>query len=148
MSKYLDDRMFVSCIAKVRNQTVEDKHSKVIGITFDNIDNTTFYTNTGIVYSGQHTISIFYKLDDKKYSEFEEKVFDNTYAVLTFKNQIGYPPFRSDMFDSKDETITYLKNIAGQTPMVSLEGKSLNSIISFEEYKEYLKRNNLDEIKF
>jgi hypothetical protein len=48
------------------------------------------------------------------------------WAVITRCAVRGYPPFRSDDFETRDEAIRYLHSVAQTTPRVSLRGNSPN----------------------
>ena len=66
------------------------------------------------------------------------------WAVITRRNVRGYPPFRSDDFETRDEALHYLHSMAPTTPRVSLRGKSPNPILSLAEFKAWLACSGLD----
>ena len=133
--QFFDDRMFVVCVSKYIGQHIAD--TNIINKEFESIKGHPFYTNQGIVDSDGHRISLFYEISDEDFSIFREERFDSKWGVLTFRNLPGYPTFRSDVFDTEEETISYFKKVAPQTPLVSLEGHSPNPTPTFHEFQEW-----------
>jgi hypothetical protein len=55
------------------------------------------------------------------------------WAITTRRNVKGFPPRRSDTFQTKEEAIRYLKEVEPSTPRISLKGKSPNPPLSYEQ---------------
>lgn len=65
------------------------------------------------------------------------------WSVITRRNVTGYPPYRTDSFDTKNQVMDYYKKIVVETPRVSLENKPPKPIPSLDEYVSWLKKENL-----
>jgi len=65
------------------------------------------------------------------------------WAIVTRKNHDGFPPFRSDEFESQEKAIVYIKNIEPSTPLISLSGKPPETPLSYEKYCEKLSKEGL-----
>jgi hypothetical protein len=65
------------------------------------------------------------------------------WAVITRRNVLGYPPTRSDIFQSQEEAISYFNRIAPETPRVSLGNRPPNPIPTLEQYLKWLKSEAL-----
>jgi len=72
-----------------------------------------------------------------------EKDCRTSWAVVTRRNHEGFPPFRVDKFNSKEEAITFIRKIEPTTPLISLDGKSPEKLLSYEEYCDKLKELNI-----
>ena len=157
MKEYLDDRMYVVCLAKLKSESLIDNDARIIDKNFANIENKTFYTESGIVRNGEYSIGISYQLNEEAFKIFNSQkfnddilgiyksvTFNNKYAVLTFKNVNGYPPVRDDVFDSLEEAVEYIRTIIPDVPLVSLEGKPC-SFTSDEEYRSFIIEYNMIE---
>lgn len=59
------------------------------------------------------------------------------WAVTTRRNIKGFPPRRVDDFKTKEEAVSYLKEVEPSTPRISLHGKSPNPVPSYEEYLKW-----------
>jgi hypothetical protein len=68
------------------------------------------------------------------------------WAVITRRNVLGYLPFRSDDFETREEAVRYLHSMAPTTPRVSLGGKSPNPTPSLAEFKIWLASSGLDPL--
>jgi hypothetical protein len=62
----------------------------------------------------------------------------NEWGVITRRNVVGYPPFRSDTFPTREEAIAFYKKTVVSTPRVSLGNKSPTSEPTVDEYTEWL----------
>ena len=133
--QFLDDRMFVVCVSKYIAQCIADIN--IINKKFESVKGHPFYTNQGIVDSEGCGISLFYEISDEDFSIFREERFDEKWGVLAFRNLPGYPTFRSDVFDTEEEAIRYLKKVAPQIPLVSLERRSSKPTPTFHEFQEW-----------
>jgi hypothetical protein len=60
------------------------------------------------------------------------------WAVITRRNVFGYPPTRCSEFDSRDAAVAFLKEVAPQTPRVSLDGESPSPLPSWDEFQSWL----------
>ncbi|MCF8239741.1 MAG: hypothetical protein K9J16_00035 [Melioribacteraceae bacterium] len=67
----------------------------------------------------------------------------NKWAVITRRNVPGYPPHRSDNFNTYEEAKDFYHKIVVQTPRVSLGEKSPYPTPTIEQYKNWLCENNL-----
>ncbi len=65
------------------------------------------------------------------------------WTVITRRNVLGYPPHRSDTFQSKTEAIEYYKKVVVDTPRVSLGNNSPLPPPTLVEYKAWLKDENI-----
>jgi hypothetical protein len=68
------------------------------------------------------------------------------WAVITRRNVPGYPPFRSDDFESREAAIRYLRHIAPQTPRISLGGGSPDPTPSLSEFMAWLASSGLEPL--
>ena len=68
------------------------------------------------------------------------------WAVIIRRNVAGFPPFHSDDFESREEALQYLHQIAPQTPRVSLGGRSPKPTPSLPEFKAWLAASGLDPL--
>ena len=59
------------------------------------------------------------------------------WAVTTRRNIEGFPPFRVDDFETKQEAISYLKEVEPSTPRISLQAKSPTPVPTYEEYLQW-----------
>lgn len=64
-------------------------------------------------------------------------------AITTRRNVKGFPPRRSDTFQTKEEAIRYLKEVEPSTPRISLKGKSPNPPLSYEQHVNWCKSENI-----
>ena len=157
MSDYLDDRMYVVCLGKFISEKLVSKEDRLISKYFRNIDSYSFYTEKGIVKSGDYFLTTYKILDDEDFNDFKNQKFDayslgelNTkkmdgkYAVLTFKNKKGYPPYKDNVFNSLEESVEYIREIIGTVPLVSLNGKPYK-FSSNEEYREFIEKYDMLE---
>jgi hypothetical protein len=62
----------------------------------------------------------------------------DVWAVITRRNCQGYPPFRVDDFQTRDEALNFAKRIEPTTPLVSLGGNSPQTPLPYEEYRRSL----------
>ena len=65
------------------------------------------------------------------------------WAVITRRNVMGYPPYRSDSFETSQEAEEYYKRIVLETPRLSLGEKSPSPIPTLEDYTSWLEDENL-----
>lgn len=144
MEKYLDDRMYVSCLAKFTDVRLADRENKIIILHFKNIKGRAFYVAEGIVKNGEHILTLLDKLSDKEFVDFKSQSFDNTFAVLTFKNIAGYPPFKKTLFDTEEDALEHIRELIGCVPHVSLGGQPYK-FDTDEDCIEYIQQYQLEE---
>lgn len=159
MGKYLDDRELVVCLSKLESVSLADTEDRIISKHFRNLEDKTFYTERGIVKAkeGEYVISIFYQLAEEEFANFKNQKFDddkpyilptkkyeNTYAVLIFKNTEGYPPHRQIIFDTKKEAIDWIRHNLQYLPLCSLNGNP-KGFYSDEEYEEFIFQYGMEE---
>ena len=60
------------------------------------------------------------------------------WAVIERRNVFGYPPTRCREFDRRDAAVAFLKELAPQTPRVSLDGESPSPLPSWDEFQSWL----------
>ena len=60
------------------------------------------------------------------------------WAVIERRNVFGYPPTRCKEFDRRDAAVAFLKEVAPQTPRVSLDGESPSPLPSWDEFQSWL----------
>jgi len=60
------------------------------------------------------------------------------WAVIERRNVFGYPPTRCKEFDRRDAAVAFLKELAPQTPRVSLDGESPSPLPSWDEFQSWL----------
>ena len=65
------------------------------------------------------------------------------WAVITRRNVEGYPPSKSDSFDTRQDAEAYYKKVVVETPRVSLGESSPDPIPTLDEYTLWLKDENL-----
>ena len=147
MEKFLDDRMYVSCLAKFTDVHLADREKKIIISHFKNIEGRSFYAREGIVKNGVHVLTLLDKLSDEEFSDFKSQNFDNLFAVLTFKNITGYPPFKSTIFDTEEEAIEHIRELIACVPHVSLDGQPYK-FDTDEDCIEYIREYQLEEFFF
>jgi hypothetical protein len=68
------------------------------------------------------------------------------WAVITRRNTPGYPPFRSDDFESREAAIRFLHDIALTTPLISKGGRPPMPAITLSEFKAWLAFNGLEAL--
>lgn len=56
------------------------------------------------------------------------------WAVTTRRNVDGFPPFRVDDFETKEEAIEFIQRIEPTTPRISCGGKPPENPVSYDEY--------------
>lgn len=79
--------------------------------------------------------------DDRKFVMEISRVTVNgepKWAVITRRNVPGYPPYRTDDFETREDALEYYKKVVVETPLVSLNGQSPNPRKTLEEYKQWL----------
>lgn len=67
----------------------------------------------------------------------------SAWAIVTRKNHDGFPPVRTDEFESKEQAVEYIRKIEPITPLISLSGKQPVSLLSYEEYCAKLREKGL-----
>lgn len=65
------------------------------------------------------------------------------WAVITRRNCEGFPPFRSDEFQTKEEAIAFIERIEPQTPRFSLGEKSPEPTPSYSDYCHWLRSQGI-----
>ncbi len=70
------------------------------------------------------------------------------WCVATFRNVERYSAYRVDHFDSELAAKQYLEVIEPETPLISLNGKSPEIPLSFNEYSEWKKNNHLKDYDY
>ncbi len=75
----------------------------------------------------------------------EQEPIDFVWCVVTYRNCIRYPLYRIDSFYKKDDAVEYIKIIEPETPLISLGGRSPAQLVSYEEYTEWKKDDNLKD---
>lgn len=65
------------------------------------------------------------------------------WAVVTRHNYQGFPPFRIDEFDSKEDAVSFIMKTEPSTPRISLGGNSPQIPISYEAYCQLLESEGL-----
>ena len=73
---------------------------------------------------------------------------DSIWCVVTYKNCNRYPLNRIDSFYKKDDAIAYLKLIEPETPLISLEGKSPQNPVAYDDYVLWKKKNGLKDYEW
>jgi hypothetical protein len=67
----------------------------------------------------------------------------DVWAIVTRRNVKGFPPRRSDTFQTKNEAVQYLKQVEPSVPRISLSGKSPSTPISYKEYVIWCKSKKI-----
>ncbi len=70
------------------------------------------------------------------------------WSVITRRNVRGYPPTRTDDFDSYEEAVEYLKKVAPETPRVSLGKQCPAPPPSWDEFQDWLQDSNLQRMPY
>jgi hypothetical protein len=73
---------------------------------------------------------------------------NHVWCVVTYRNYGRYPLFRIDSFHKKVDALDYQRLIEPQTPLISLGGRIPNPILSFEEYQNWKKENNMKDYQW
>lgn len=60
------------------------------------------------------------------------------WSVITRRNVPGYPPYRTDSFQTRSEAVSFYKKNVVETPRVSLGNKPPDPLPSIEEYTRWL----------
>ncbi|KHG33772.1 hypothetical protein [Sulfurospirillum sp. MES] len=144
MKQYLDDRMYVMCLARFVSEKLIISNEPVITLGFENIENKRFYTNQGIVTSGKHCLSICYPANKEEINNIISQNHSDKYAVLTFKNTENYPPVQNAIFYTKEDALHHLINLLGLIPMYSLGGKPIE-FKDDDEFRDYIFKYNMEE---
>lgn len=157
MIKFLDDRELVVCLGKLESESLVDEEDRVISRSFKNIENKSFYTEKGIVKSGDYNLNTFHQLSEEEFEKFKNQKFDeeksilkptklykDTYSVLIFRNVEGYPPHNQIIFETKKESIEWIKHNIQYIPLHSLGGKP-KQFQSDDEYREFIFQYEMDE---
>lgn len=144
MKQYLDDRMYVVCMARFVKEELYNPAVPLIVLGFENIENKRFYTNNGIVTHGEHYLSMTFPIDEKNINSFISQNHSDKYAVLTFENIRGYPPQNYNIYNTKEDTLNYLRFLVGRIPMESLDGKPID-FKNDDEFRDYVFRYNMEE---
>lgn len=67
----------------------------------------------------------------------------SVWAVVTRRNHDGFPPVRTDEFESKEQAVEYIKKIEPTTPLISLLGKQPDRSLSYDVYCGRLHKEDL-----
>lgn len=65
------------------------------------------------------------------------------WALVTRRNVPGYPPTRSDSFDSYSDAVDYYKTVVVTTPRVSLGERPPEPAPTLQQYVDWLKSEKL-----
>jgi hypothetical protein len=65
---------------------------------------------------------------------------ERIWVVVTRRKYKGFPPYRVDEFNTKEDAIAFIKRIEPTTPLISFEGKSPRKPLEYAEYCAELKR--------
>lgn len=65
------------------------------------------------------------------------------WAIVTRRNHEGFPPVRTDEFESQEKAIEYIEKIEPTTPLISLSGKQSVILLSHKEYSAKLRKEGL-----
>jgi hypothetical protein len=68
---------------------------------------------------------------------------EDRWAVIARRNVPGYPPFRSDDFETKEEATDFFNKVIVETPRVSLKNKPSNPLPTLDEFTAWLIEENL-----
>jgi hypothetical protein len=68
---------------------------------------------------------------------------NSVWAIITRRNIDGFPPTRTDEFETKEKAIEYIKQIEPTTPRISLNGKSPKVPLSYENYCNKLMKQGI-----
>jgi hypothetical protein len=60
------------------------------------------------------------------------------WGAITRRNVPGYPPFRSDTFNTEEEALFFYKRTVVSTPRVSLGNQSPNPPPTLQQYTDWL----------
>lgn len=67
------------------------------------------------------------------------------WSVITRRNVPGYPPFRIDSFDTREEAQRFYESVVTKTPLVSLGGKPMDPEPTLDEFRAWLRSNGLKD---
>jgi len=62
------------------------------------------------------------------------------WCVVTFRNNLRYRAFRVDHFDTEKEAVAYSTYVEAETPLISLDGRAPNPLLTYEEFVDW--KNN------
>ena len=68
------------------------------------------------------------------------------WAVYTRRNVMGFPPWRVDDFETREEAIQFLHRIAPHVPRISFGGKPPNPAPSLSDFKAWLAASGLEPL--
>ncbi len=68
---------------------------------------------------------------------------NSVWAIITRRNIDGFPPTRTDEFETKEKAIEYIKQIEPTTPRISLNGKSPKIPESYDKGCKQLKKEGI-----
>ncbi len=75
----------------------------------------------------------------------EKEPLNYVWCVVTYRNCNRYPLYRIDSFYKKEDAQQYIKEIEPETPLISLNGKSPITPLSYKEYKEWKEKNGFND---
>lgn len=78
----------------------------------------------------------------------EDPRADSHWCLVTYKNHTNYPIYSIKHFETKDETINYIRRIEPETPLISMGGQSPKQPLSYNEYLSWKKENDLEDFDY
>lgn len=60
------------------------------------------------------------------------------WGVITRQNVLGYPPHRTDSFQTRSDAVSFYKKVVVETPRVSLGNKTPDPLPTIEDYTRWL----------
>ena len=72
-----------------------------------------------------------------------KKKGEAVWAVVTRRNVDGFPAFRLDTFQTKDEAVKFIEKVEPTTPRIGLQGKAPEKPFSYDDYCQQLKTLNV-----
>ena len=78
----------------------------------------------------------------------EEAPPNHIWCVVTYRNTRRYPIFRVNHFASASDAHEYLMCVEPQTPLVSLDGQSPATPLSYDQYVAWKVSNNWKEFDY
>lgn len=78
----------------------------------------------------------------------EQEPIGYKWCLVTYRNCVRCPVFKVDIFESKEASEEYMKEVEPTVPLISLGGRSPEKALSYDEYIEWKRRKGLKEYSY
>lgn len=87
--------------------------------------------------------------DDRRITIYHEDAPHNhVWGVVYYRNSGRYMPWKVDYFRAKEDAEAFFKNAAPKVPLVSLQGRSPEVTMTFDDYSRRVRENNWSEYNY